>query len=81
MEEKSEIIEPYIKDEEVRKAVRAWAEANRVIAQVTYEKNVQKAFCDFVDLQSQARLRFNFIVPLLKCYEVYTITELCGEEE
>ena len=67
--------EPLIKDEKVRKAVRAWAEANgETMAKV-------KGAClvtVFKGLHKQLDLELN-------CSwtrdGVYTIAELCGEEE
>ena len=67
--------EPLIKDEKVRKAVRAWAEANgETMAKV-------KGAClvtAFKGLHKQLDLELN-------CSwtrdGVYTIAELCGEEE
>lgn len=70
------IKEPLIKDEKVRKAVRAWAEANEV-KEVAYFKE------DF-----GLRLMYHTIsIDLygntgeLEDYKHYTIAELCGEEE
>lgn len=74
-EEHDASAEPLIKDEKIRKAVRAWAEANReTMAKV-------KGAClvtVFKGLHKQLDLELN-------CSwtrdGVYTIAELCGEEE
>ena len=69
--------EPLIKDEKIRKAVRAWAEANDVgVAKVA-------PFAVF-DIESSARIYFYGRVIEDKDYDEeksYTIAELCGEEE
>ena len=68
---------PLIKDEKVRKAVRAWAEVNGLF-DVDYD-DTQNAF-----------IRFDFIICFdyffdehdgLEAGRTYTIAELCGEEE
>ena len=66
--------EPLIKDEKVRKAVRAWAEANEI---------------EFLDIVSDSRLKDcggNYIEFLCLPFKElpkkpYHITELCGEEK
>lgn len=69
--------EPLIKDEKIRKAVRAWAEASDVgVAKVA-------PFAVF-DIESSARIYFYGRVIEDKDYDEkksYTIDELCGEEE
>ena len=70
--------EPLIKDEKIRKAVRAWAEAN--------------GFLDEIEVHSlTAGTRFSighydieflgYFIYDLESNKTYTITELCGEEE
>ena len=70
--------EPLIKDEKVRKAVRAWAEANN--------------FLDEIEVHSlTAGTRFSighydieflgYFIYDLESNKTYTIDELCGEEE
>ena len=69
----SEPKEPLIKDEKIRKAVRAWAEAN----------GIERVWHEY----SSCWLRGNGLEIELKNEVVdleqnnYTITELCGEEE
>ena len=77
--------EPLIKDEKIRKAVRAWAEAN----------DVSRVSCDSCVAHKKYLLRFSatelFNEPIIELYseseeslwdnEHYTIAELCGEEE
>ena len=76
--------EPLIKDEKVRKVVRAWAEAN----------DVSRVSCDSCVAHKKYMLRFSatelFNEPIIELYsaseeslwddEHYTIAELCGEE-
>ena len=70
--------EPLIKDEKIRKAVRAWAEANN--------------FLDDIEVHSlTAGTRFSighydieflgYFIYNLESNKTYTIDELCGEEE
>lgn len=71
--------EPLIKDEKIRKAIRAWAEANDIEDGITYLDNGEfrsylNTTIDFAILVDEHRF------DLLKKSEEYTITELCGEE-
>lgn len=71
--------EPLIKDEKVRKAVRAWAEANDIEDGITYLgdgefRSYLNTTIDFAILVNEHRF------DLLKKNEEYTIPELCGEE-
>ena len=72
-----EVKEPLIKDEKIRKAVRAWAEANS-ITQVSYDACWNAFRCtDFV-------IAFDYDFDRHDGFEdmkSYTIAELCGEEE
>lgn len=70
--------EPLIKDEKIRKAVRAWAEANAVKkAEFEYVEgrgsNLEDYFCE-VQIEFYDNLE-------LTNRKTYTIAELCGEEE
>lgn len=69
--------EPLIKDEKIRKAVRAWAEANG-ITQVSHDACWNAFRCtDFV-------IAFDYDFDRHDGFEdmkSYTISELCGEEE
>ena len=71
--------EPLIKDEKIRKAVRAWADANE-IETVDYDK-YWVAF-----RRDDKTISFKDYDKCLAFYELddnatYTIDELCGEEE
>lgn len=72
--------EPLIKQEKIRKAVRAWAEACR-LTHVTYKL----ASNEFYDADTRGKFAIKFtLIPVevyLKDGESYTIDELCGEEE
>lgn len=78
--------EPLIKDEKVRKAVRAWAEANRV-TEAMYS-SCHDAECEFNARDDENKL-IVFIGNFQEMNErlditgrtIYTIAELCGEEE
>lgn len=73
----AEPAEPLIKDEKIRKAVRAWAEANE-ITQVSHDACWNAFRCsDFV-------IAFDYDFDRHDGFEdmkSYTIDELCGEEE
>lgn len=74
--------EPLIKDEKIRKAVRAWAEANylnNVAFEVYDDENIY-----FIDRDYEPQIWFpkkSILVNYLDDGKIYTIAELCGEEE
>lgn len=69
--------EPLIKDEKIRKAVRAWAEVNDFEPdyKVRYGNNSHSLF------SWVASIEFNIRIEGLEHLKDYTIEELCGEEE
>ena len=72
--------EPLIKDEKIRKAVRAWAEANDVL-EVFIDRIGDGTYIELYD-EDDGRRRISALRPAgLKIGEAYTIDELCGEEE
>ena len=73
--------EPLIKDEKVRKAVRAWAEVNS-IKEALYTVRMDGRLCVLTDMSNyDFSIEFVGWIPTLKDGETYTIAELCGEEE
>lgn len=69
--------EPLIEDEKIRKAVRAWAEANS-ITQVSYDAGWNSFRC------SEFVISFDYDFDRhdgLEDEKSYTIAELCGEED
>ena len=78
--------EPLIKDEKVRKAIRAWAEANRV-AEARYS-SCHDAECE-LNARDDENKSIVFIGNFVEMNErldysgrtIYAIDELCGEEE
>lgn len=72
--------EPLIKDKKIRKAVRAWAEANGLSYAV-----YKQASNEYYDPDTRGAFAIKFKVIPVEVYledgECYTITELCGEEE
>ena len=72
--------EPLIKDEKIRKAVRAWAEANE-ISQAQFDRYTSgfSASDDGHNLLSM--ISFDGFVFMFVDGKYYTIDELCGEEE
>lgn len=72
--------EPLIKDEKIRKAVRAWAEACN-LKHVTYKQ----ASNEFYDADTRGKFAIKFALIPIEVYledgESYTIAELCGEDE
>lgn len=74
--------EPLIKDEKIRKAVRAWAEVNS-IDNVLYAERPDRSLCVLTDMGDDDEYVIELVgwIPTLKDAKTYTITELCGEEE
>ena len=72
--------EPLIKDEKIRKAVRAWAEANGVFeVMVAHPSFNTTAIASISDPYKQ--ISFSNERAFLPKDKVYTIAKLCGEEE
>lgn len=67
--------EPLIEDEKIRKAVRAWAEANKEKTCLCYNAD-ENSLTD----ACRNEIAFNSMLNLEDCKE-YSIAELCGEEE
>jgi len=76
----SEPAEPLIKDEKIRKAVRAWAEACR-LKYATYKQSSN----EFYDPDTRGKFAIKFTLKPIEVWlddgKCYTIAELCGEEE
>ena len=73
--------EPLIKDEKIRKAVRAWAYINCVDG-IVYAVRDDGSLCNLIDVGIEdTSISFVGWIPTLKDGEEYTIAELCGEEE
>lgn len=72
--------EPLIKDEKIRKAVRAWAEACGA-KQIKYSI----ALNQYYDADMGTGFSIKFLTKPIEVYleegKIYTIAELCGEEE
>lgn len=75
--------EPLIKDEKIRKAVRAWADANGLNYMNCYESAHAWYLRAFNSREQGIDIEFwGYQLPKgLKDSENYAITELCGEEE
>lgn len=74
--------EPLIKDEKIRKAIRAWADANDIDLEYYHDNNVKFDFLEHRLKWIETSIEFNDIKGL-ECLEdggEYSITELCGEE-
>ena len=72
--------EPLIKDEKIRKAVRAWAEANE-ISQAQFDRYISGFSASDDEHNILSMISFDGFVFMFIDGEYYTITELCGEEE
>lgn len=71
---------PLIKDEKIRKAVRAWADVNS-IKKILYDERLCKESCTLTEMDGNHNdIDFVGWIPTLKDGEEYTIAELCGEE-
>lgn len=76
--------EPLIKDEKIRKAVRAWAETENCTNEMNlfYTLNREEKYITFHNPQTGSELQLrNFDSPVFQEMREYTIAELCGEEE
>lgn len=75
--------EPLIEDEKIRKAIRAWAEANEIVkAFVVMNKNMNwVVYGDDIDRNRFMIEFFDRVVSENDETKNYTIDELCGEEE
>ena len=83
-EEWEDYKEPLIKDEKVRKVIRAWAEANGVSELFSYEAVSGCPFWYIMAYRDEGGLTLDLwgeFPKELTNDKNYTITELCGEEE
>ena len=71
--------EPLIKDETTLKLVRAWAEYNS-IEKVRYSTALKSCGLTCVG-GYDFMIELIGLIPTLRDDEIYSITELCGEEE
>ena len=72
--------EPLIKDEKIRKAVRAWAEANE-ISQAQFDRYISGFSASDAEHNILSMISFDGFVFMFVDGKIYTITERCGEEE
>ena len=75
-----EIKEPLIKDKKIRKAIRAWAEANE-ISQAQFDRYISGFSVSDDEHNLLSMISFDGFVFMFVDGEYYTIDELCGEEE
>ena len=72
--------EPLIKDEKIRKAVRAWAEANE-ISQAQFDRYISGFSASDDGHNILSMISFDGFVFMFVDGKYYTIDELCGEEK
>ena len=72
--------EPLIKDEKIRKAIRAWAEANE-ISQAQFDRYTSGFSASDDDHNLLSMISFDGFVFMFVDGKIYTIDELCGEEK
>lgn len=72
--------EPLIKQEKIRKAVRAWAEANE-ISQAQFDRYTSGFSASDAGHNFLSMISFDGFVFMFVDGEYYTIDELCGEED
>ena len=72
--------EPLIKDEKIRKAVRAWAEANE-ISQAQFDRYISGFSASDDEHNILSMISFDGFVFMFVDGKIYTIDELCGEKE
>lgn len=73
--------EPLIKDEKIRKAVRAWAEANDISQQIQFDRYTSGFSASDAGHNFLSMISFDGFVFNCADGEYYTIAELCGEDE
>ena len=73
-------VDPLIKDEKIRKAVRAWAEANE-ISQAQFDRYISGFSASDDEHNILSMISFDGFVFMFVDGKIYTIDELCGEEE
>jgi hypothetical protein len=78
-ENRGDCKEPLIKDEKIRKAVRAWAEACGA-EQVKYSIACNQYY-DVRGTGFSIKFLYKPVEVWMEDGKIYTITELCGEEE
>ena len=71
--------EPLIKDEKIRKAVRAWAEANE-ISQAQFDRYISGFSASDDEHNILSMISFDGFVFMFVDGKIYTIDELCGED-
>lgn len=76
----AEPAEPLIKDEKIRKAVRAWAEANDISQQIQFDRYTSGFSAGDAGNNLLSMISFDGFVFNCEDGKYYTITELCGEE-
>lgn len=76
-------VEPLIKDGKIRKAIRAWAEANDIDEDGRHDCMIEFDLDEHRLKWIETSIEFNLIDGLedLEDGKSYTINELCGEEE
>lgn len=75
--------EPLIKDEKVRKAIRAWADAvgtDKAYLHLEHEEGSTFYVYNLMFDCHFIQIAFHNKNPI-ECERIYTITELCGEDE
>ena len=77
LDEWQEVEEPLIKDEKIRKAVRAWSDVN----DFEPDYDVKYSLNCYSLISWQADIEFNTPIEGLEDGMKYTIEELCGEEK
>ena len=73
--------EPLIKDEKIRKAIKAWAEVNSIEEVIYAERAGRNSFTLINMSRDDYRIEFVSYVQTLEDAETYSIAELCGEED
>ena len=76
--------QPLIKDEKIRNIVRAWAEVNWY-DELLYNKDKDCLLSPFASITDEVSICISFgefrVLDKLEDQKLYTIAELCGEEE
>lgn len=75
-----DVKEPLIKDEKIRKAILAWAEANE-ISQAQFDRQISGFLASDAEHNILSMIGFDGFVFMFVDGKIYTIDELCGEKE
>ncbi len=80
-----DVEEPLIKDKKIRKAVRTWSEANNIKEIIVFDCNnaspyVHSGYVEFAENAGHLKIQFR-TEEQFDTDKIYTLNELCGDDE